>query len=244
MKRPVVAEDLLKLQFLSDPQISPDGTQIAYVKTHIDESGKEYKTDLYLVQVTNKESRRVVVGAESPIWSPNGQHLAFISQRSGSRQLWLLRDGFGEAEQLTTMRWGVSNPKWSPDGKKILFVSAVGNEDSPETLRKEMSKEERERLKKEQLDTPYVVDSLRYKMNGVGLLPKRTGQLFVLDLATKEVKQLTCGEYPINSPVWSPCSQYIAFVSNRLPDADFRPGITDLYVIPAAGGEMVKIDGQ
>lgn len=244
MKRPVVAEDLLKLQFLSDPQISPCGNRIAYAKTHIDGASKEYKTDLYLVEVDSKEDRRIVVGAESPVWSPDGRHLVFISQRSGSRQLWLLRDGFGEAEQLTTMRWGVSNPSWSPDGKKLLFISAVGKEDTPESLRKEMSKEEREKLKKEQMDTPYVVDSLRYKMNGVGLLPKRTGQLFVLDLATKEVKQLTCGDYPINSPAWSPCSQYIAFVSNRLPDADFHPNISDLYVIPANGGEMVKLTGS
>lgn len=241
MKRPVVASDLLKLQFLSDPKISPDGKQIAYAKTHIEDSTKAYKTDLYLAQVASKESERLAVGADSPVWAPDGRQLIFVSDRSGSRQLWLLKQGFGEAEQLTTMRWGVSNPKWSPNGRQILFTSAVGKEDTPELLRKELGKDEREKLKKEQLDSPYVVDSLRYKMNGVGLLPKRTGQLFVLDLATKEVKQLTSGDYAINSPAWSPCSDYVAFVSNRLEDADFQPSISDLYVQPAAGGEMVKL---
>lgn len=241
MKRPVVASDLLKLQFLSDPQISPDGKQIAYAKTHIEESSKAYKTDLYLLEVASKVSEPLVAGAESPVWSPDGKQLVFVSQRSGSRQLWLLKQGFGEAVQLTTMRWGVSNPKWSPDGKQILFSSAVGEEDTPELLRKEIGKEEREQLKKEQLDTPYVTDSLRYKMNGIGLLPKRTGQLFVLDLASKEVKQLTSGEYAINMPAWSPCSQYVAFVSNRLSDADLQPSISDLYVLPVAEGDMVKL---
>lgn len=241
MKRPVVSRDLLQLQFLSDPQISPDGQKVAYAKTYIDEDNQAYKTDLYLTFVDSKETQRLTMGGSNPVWSPDGRKLAFISNRSGSRQIWLLSDGFGEAEQLTTMRWGVSNPKWSPDGKKLLFISAVGEEDTPESLRKEMEKGEREKLLKEQQNKPYVVDSLRFKMNGVGLLPKRTGQLFVLDLATKEVKQLTSGDYPINSPIWSPCSQHIAFVSNRLEDRDMQPSISDLYVIPANGGEMVKL---
>ncbi len=241
MKRPVSSSDLLQLQFLSDPQISPDGKHVVYAKTHIEESHKAYKTDLYLVQVASKQAELLTVGADSPVWSPDGRQLVFVSDRSGSKQLWLLKKGLGEAVQLTTMRWGVSNPKWSPDGKQILFTSAVGKEDTPELLRQELGKGEREKLKQEQLDTPYIVDSLRYKMNGVGLLPKRTGQLFVLDLATKEVKQLTSGDYAINSPAWSPCSHYIAFASNRLPDADSQPNISDLYVLPAAGGEMVKL---
>ncbi len=241
MKKPIVSRDLLKLQFLSDPQISPDGKQVVYAKTHIDESHRAYKTDLYLAQVDAKQSERLVVGAGNPVWSPDGRQLVFVSDRSGSRQLWLLNDGFGEAEKLTSMRWGVSNPQWSPDGKRILFISAVGKEDTPELLRKELGKDEREQLKQEQLDQAYVVDTLRYKMNGLGLLPKRTGQIFVLDLASKEVKQLTSGEYTLNAPNWSPCGEYIAFVSNRQEDPELHPNFSDLYVIPSAGGEMVKL---
>lgn len=241
MKRPVASSDLLKLQFLSDPQISPCGQRVAYTKTYIEESSKEYKTDLYLTHVNSKETKRLVVGAENPVWSPDGRQLVFVSKRSGSNQLWLLGDGFGEATQISFMRWGANNPLWSPDGKKILFTSAVGEEDTPELLVKELGKPEQEELKKQQLDKPYVVDSIRYKMNGVGLLPKRTGQLWVLDLATRAASQLTSGDHAINMPAWSPCSEKVVFISNRLEDADLQPSISDLYVLPITGGDMVKL---
>ena len=241
MKRPIVSEDLLQLRFASDPQISPDGRRVAYALTHIDAETKAYKTDLYVIDTETRQSRRLTVGANNPVWSPDGKYLAFVSDRSGSRQIWLLPDGLGEAEQLTTMRWGAGNPQWSPDGKKILFTSAVGEEDTPELLTQEMTKAEREKLQKDKLDQPYVVDTLRYKMNGVGLLPKRTGQLFVLDVATKSVQQLTSGDYSIHSAAWSPCGQYVAFTSNRLPDPDLHPSISDLYVLSIADQQMTKL---
>ncbi|MGI6357864.1 MAG: S9 family peptidase [Bacillota bacterium] len=241
MKRPVVAEDLLKLKFLADPQISPCGSKVAYAVTHIDEKEKNYKTDLYLTNVADKQTYRLTKNGNSPVWSPDGKQLAFISDRSGSKQLWLLKQGMGEAEQLTTMRYGVSNPIWSPDGKQIMFTSAVGADDTPEALTKEMDKAEKEKQAKKRTDEAYLVESLRYKFNGAGLLPKRTAQLWVLDVASKQVKQLTSGDYMIASPAWAPCSKYIAFTSNRLPEPDLQPSISDLYLVPAAGGDLIKL---
>jgi len=241
MKRPVVAQDLLKLQFLADPQISPDGKKIAYAVAHIDEKENNYKTDLYLVNSQDKQAYRLTKNGNSPVWSPDGKKLAFISDRSGSRQIWVLTEGIGEAEQLTTMRYGASNAIWSPDGKKLLFISAVGADDKPEMLTKEMDKADKEKQAKERTDKGYWVDSLRYKFNGMGLLPKRTGQIWVLDLETKEVKQLTFGDYQVSSPAWAPCGQYIAFTSNRLPEPDMEPMISDLYLVPVAGGDLIKL---
>lgn len=241
MKRPIVAEDLLKLRFVSDPQISPDGKRIAYTMTHIDEKSKDYKTELWLVEGEKAPYRLAGAGNSNPLWSPDGRNLVFVSNRSGSRQLWLLRNGFGEAEQLTTMRYGAGNPQWSPDGKKLLFVSAVGKEDTPEELTKELGKEGMEKLRLAQANKPYVVDGLRYKMDGAGLLPKRNGQLWVLDLQTKSVKQITSFEHPAGSPAWSPCGNFIAFAANLLENAEDHPTVSDIYVMPAEGGEPTKL---
>jgi dipeptidyl aminopeptidase/acylaminoacyl peptidase len=241
LKRPVVAEDLLQLKFVSDPQMSPDGKKVAYVQTYIDEKTRTYRGELYLVGTDDKRRQRLTSGGSSPTWSPDGKTLAFVTDRSGSRQIWLLREGFGEAEQLTTMRWGAGNPQWSPDGRKIMFMSAVAPEDKPEELTKELSKADREKMSKERADKPYVVDRLHYKMNGVGLLPKRNNQIWVIDVETKEAKQLTSGDYRVGAPVWSPCGEYIAFTSNRLENPENHPNISDLYIMPAAGGELVKL---
>lgn len=244
MKRPIVSEDLLKLRFVADPQISPDGEKVVYANTHIDAKTKEYKTEIWMAGIDNKQSCRLTTNGSNPAWSPDSQSLAFVSDRSGSKQIWIMNDGLGEAEQLTKMRWGAGSPQWSPDGRKIMFISAVGADDKSEELTKELSKEEREKLAKAQQDKPYVVDRLRYKMNGIGLLPKRTGQIFVIDLETRDVKQLTTGDHPLQSPVWSPCSQYIAFTSNRLDDADLNVLASDLYVVPVTGGELRKLSGS
>lgn len=243
MKRPVATEDLLKLQFVADPQLSPDGKKIAYALSRIEEKDNNYKTDLYLVGCEEKHSHLLTKNGNSPVWSPDGKKLAFLSDRSGSRQVWVLNEGMGEAEQLTTMRWGAGNVQWSPDGKKMLFMSSVGSDDKPETLTKEMDKAEKEKVAKERTDKAFLVDNLHYKSNGQGLLPvpKRKGQIWVIDTETKEAKQLTCGDYNVSNPVWSPCGKQIAFTSNRLPEADLNPSISDLYLVSVCCGESTKL---
>jgi len=240
-KRPVAAEDLLRLRFAADPRISPDGRWIAYSLTQIEPENRTYKTELWLTAAAGGQNYRVTKEGARPAWSPDGRRLAFVSDRSGTKQIWVLADGFGEAEQLTTMRYGASEPAWSPDGREVLFLSPTAPEDNADTLRREMSKEEKEKESKERQDRPYAAERLHYKQDDAGLVPPRTAQLWVIDVVTKDIRQLTDGDGDIKAPAWSPDGRYVAFVSNRLADPDRYPTVADLYVVPAAGGEPVRL---
>src|ERR1019366_1304033 len=145
MTRQITIEDLYSMKFLSRPRISPDGQQVAFVVTRIDDNKHEYRSALWLSSVDGTATRRF--SAESghtsdPAWSPDGRWLAFVSDREGDvpdkqskeakklgkgkPQLWLIPTDGGEARQLTFMEHGASSPVWSPDSKQLLFSAAVG----------------------------------------------------------------------------------------------------------------------
>jgi Tol biopolymer transport system component len=131
-KKPITAEDLYDLQFVEDPQISPDGQTIAFVKLSVDRLGNQYRRSLWLVRPGDRGRgagpRQFTFGAKSdhtPRWSPDGATLAFVSARDGKPQIYLIGLDGGEARPLTSVPNGATNPAWSPDGKRIAFVSPV-----------------------------------------------------------------------------------------------------------------------
>src|SRR5574338_62396 len=124
-KRPITAEDLLRIVFVGDPQISPDGSQILFIRKTINDKNK-YVTNLCTVdmeghvrQWTGGES-----GAGHGRWSPDGSQIAFISSREEKKgQNFLIPTDGGEAVRLTILPEGsVGGFRWSPDGTKIAFT--------------------------------------------------------------------------------------------------------------------------
>ena len=129
-RRPIAVEDLFRCQRVSDPQISPDGKQVAYVLTTVDLEGDRTASSIWLAPTDGKGQPRPLTNAAGkkdrhPRWSPDGQRLLFESNRSGETQLWVIDVAGGEARQLTTVSTGAANALWSPNGTQIAFVSAV-----------------------------------------------------------------------------------------------------------------------
>ena len=245
-KRRLIPEDLYKLAFIADPQISPDGTRIAYTRTVIDEKTKEYRSHIWVVNADGTCNRQFTAGPKSdttPRWSPDGTNLAFVSDRNGEKQIFVIPAGGGEAHQVTKMRYGASSPVWSPDGKSIAFVAPVDPSDRPEDYEKPLDSKEKEELEKKKRDEPTVVTRLKAKADSaMGLLSPRRNHVFVIDAeGTGPARQLTTGEYDYDSPSWSPDEKYIAVSSNRSPDADWETWISDIFVVPAGGGELRQL---
>jgi len=151
--------------------------------------------------------------------SPDGRMIAFLSNRDEESQIWLISPFAGEAHQLTDSKTGVSTFAWSPCGKKIAYLAP-----QPPT-------EEEEKRKKEKEDV--IVVGKEFKMNC----------LWLIDVATKEVKQLTKGDFHITSFEWSPKGDQIAFSAQptpKVPDS-FN---SDLYLISLPDGEPQKLVGR
>jgi dipeptidyl aminopeptidase/acylaminoacyl peptidase len=152
-KRPIQIDDLFRFKRVADPQISPDGKQVAYQVTTVNLGQNKSTTSLWLAATDGKTPPRQLTNSTKadrhPRWSPDGKRILFESTRSGESQLWVIEVGGGEARQLTTLSTGASNGTWSRDGKRIAFVSAVWPEYSDKPF-KESDKLNRKRIEEKE----------------------------------------------------------------------------------------------
>ena len=127
-KRPFTFEEMIKIQRVSDPQLSPDGRWVAFTVTMADLEMNTLKSDLWLVPASGGEPRQLTRGSknnERPRWSPDSKRIAFVSNRSGIPQIWILSLDSGETSPVNTGGMEASGVLWSPDGKNLAFVSNV-----------------------------------------------------------------------------------------------------------------------
>jgi len=149
-KRGITPEDYYSFQFISDPQISPDGKLVAYVVTTVDQKQNRRHSAIWMTAIDGSRTPWQFTtnpqNSNAPRWSPNGQSLAFLSARPAevaatrvsiespapeSRpQIWVLSMTGGEARRITTFKNGVTSFKWSPDGKRLACLSRVGPSDN------------------------------------------------------------------------------------------------------------------
>ncbi|MCL2548871.1 MAG: S9 family peptidase [Symbiobacteriaceae bacterium] len=240
----MVIEDLFNFEWFVDPVISPQGNRIALTRMVIDEESKEYRSQLYLSAVSeNSEPHRISSGPRdsTPRWSTCGTKIAFVSNRSGESQIWLLELSGGEAVQLTTMRHGATNPTWSPDGTKIAFTAKMHPADSLEQMYTPLSKEEKDAQAKYKREHAVIVDDMQYRSDDFGFFDGLYAQIWVLELASGQITKVTDGSFQHQGFAWSPCSSFLVLVANRELDQDENVGLINLWIASAEGGELRQL---
>jgi dipeptidyl aminopeptidase/acylaminoacyl peptidase len=233
-QRAMTPQDITRIRFGSDPQLSPDGRRVAFVVTMLCEEQDEYLSNIWVVDTTGGEPRRFTTGPKrdtAPRWSPDGTRLAFVSERVPKQQaqLYVMPADGGEPMRLTDLRNGVVNPVWAPDSTRLAFVSRVGGWQEPE--------DEAERQKSK---PARVITSLKYKYNGEGFTYDRRPHIFVVSAEGGSPQQLTDGDFVNADPVWSPDGRTLAFTSARHAERDYDSA-ADVWLIPATGGEPRRL---
>jgi len=225
--RPLTIDDYFEIHDVGDPQVSPDGKWVAYTVTKQDLEKDESKTRIWMVPAAGGKPVPMTAkdkSASRPRWSPDGRYLAFLAApEDGKDQVWtLFREG-GEAVQLTDTAQDVSDFVWSADGKRIVLVL---QDPTPEELAVKKGE------KKKKTQPPWVITRRQFKQDYVGYLDSRRTHLYVLDVETKKMAQITSGDFDDSGPRWSPDGTRIAFTSNRTedPDANYN---TDIWVVAA-----------
>ena len=206
-KRPMTIEDLFKFKRVAAPQISPDGTFVAYQVTTIDFDVNKSSTAIYVAASDGKTLPRQLLDPKgkkdaNPRWSPDGKTILFESTRSGNSQLWSVSSEGGEPKQLTNISAGAANGIWSPDGKHIAFVSAVYPEfsEKPFTESDPLNKEKNEEIDKSPVKAK-VFTKLFYRHWDHYVGDKRE-HLFVIGVDSKDCRDVTPGDrdaYPTSS---------------------------------------------
>ncbi len=225
MKRPMTIEDLLAVKWVSDPQVSPDGTRVVFVQKVVDREGDTYRAHLWMKALdAGGPARPFTAGMHQdslPRWSPDGRSIAFLSDRGAPagetkkpKQIYIIPADGGEARALTSGTSSPSDLAWAPDGKTIAFVG------KPEAPRAESDVK--------------VITRVRYKFDGEGFWDGRYKHIFTVPSDGGSVTQLTSDDFDHVDPAWAPDGRQIAFVSNRTPEADFT-NVTDVWVLPLRG---------
>jgi dipeptidyl aminopeptidase/acylaminoacyl peptidase len=229
-------DDLLALRILSSPRLSPDGSQIAFSAQQSDGGKNSTSSAIWVVNAKGGkgETPRQLTNLENtthdimPCWSPDGQSLAFLSDRSGSPQIHLLPLHGGEARQVSRLSQGVSEYSWRPDGAAVLAHSpwkAADDQQQPDTSA-----------------TAVVYTRLDEQWDGIGFRNGRRQQLWLLPL-DGEATRLTAEPVDVVSSCWSPDGTEIAFCANRRPDPDLSASMA-LWVLNVANGQMRRLSPE
>jgi len=239
--RPIGVDDFFGYREAHDPQVSPDGQYVAYTVSSRSLKDDKSETRIYMVPTAGGEAIALTaenVSSESPRWSPDGKFLAFLSERNeGKTQIYLLNRLGGEAQRLTDTVQNVESFEWAPDSKRLVLVL---RDPSPEELEAAANKGKAEgddkeagSGKKSKAQPPWVIDRLLFKADTVGYLERRHTHLYVFDVASKSLSQVSSGDYDDSDPAWSPDGKMLAFTSNRSkpdPDATYN---RDIWVVAA-----------
>jgi dipeptidyl aminopeptidase/acylaminoacyl peptidase len=243
--RPLTIDDLLAVKAVSDPQVSPDGSQVVYVVSEINRETNKTNSDLWTVPVAGGEPKRLTTapGADShPRWSPDGTQIAFVSDRGGSSQVWLLPVAGGEAGQLTKLPIDVAGPIWSPKGDTIAFAAEVYPGSSPE------QSAAKDKEKADAKSKARIYDHLMIRHWNAWDEGKRS-HMFVADAKTGQAKDLT-PDLEVNTPpapfggsndyAFSPDGQELAFTVEPRQDTAWSTN-TDIWTVPISSGAMKNV---
>src|ERR1700724_1547904 len=244
--RGVTAEDYFAFHFPSDAHISPDGKQVAYVVTVIDQQRNRRVSSIWLVDVDGRSAPRRLtaegVNSNAPRWSPDGSELAFLSTRNAGigesggvaateaprPQICIMHMDGGEAQVVSHLKNGVNAFQWSPDAKRFVAVSRLGPSDqvAPSARKSDVRH----------------YKHISYKFNDTGWFDDKRSHLWVIEAAGGKDKQITSGEdWNDTDPQWSPDGSHIAFVSDRTGREYDDSHNKDVWVISADGGALTKI---
>jgi dipeptidyl aminopeptidase/acylaminoacyl peptidase len=222
-------DDLTNLNIPSDPQLSPDGSRIAFVVSTPDIEEDRNDSRIWLADDAGDRVLTNGPGDKAPRWSPDGSSLAFIRKTEDSAgQVAVMPLDGGEVRVITKFDHGVEAVEWSPDGSKLLVVAITATEEWSD-----MDDEEQERR-------PRRITSVPYRFDGRGSTHDRKRHLWIVDPGGElEPRCLTPGDHDEESPAWSPDGSVVAFITDHDPGRGLVSG-NDVFEIDVESGEISR----
>jgi len=235
-QRAFTGRDLFSLETAGDPQISPDGRWIAYVRKGGDIMTDRMRPTIWLVEVATGAQTPLVAGSGnhmSPRWSPDGKRIAYVSADGGAPQLHVMWLADRASARITGLPDSPGSIAWSPDGRSIAYTMRVPGADTH--LGHAPDKPDGAKWA-EPLE---VIDRVTYRADGAGYLEPGFDHVFIVSADGGAPRQVTFGSWDDGGPLsWSRDGRTILFSANRHDDWELNPVNGEVYAVDVASGTV------
>jgi dipeptidyl aminopeptidase/acylaminoacyl peptidase len=235
--------DEFQIQIAADPQISPDGKRIVYVRRFADPMTDRRYSNLWIINADGTDHRPLTTGNRSditPRWSPDGTRIAFLSDADGKQQIYVRWMDSGQTARITNLDQSPDGIVWSPDGRMLSFSALVlGKGPHIADLPAPPSGAK-------WADPPTAYDRLVYRFNGMGYLKPGYSQIFVVSADGGAPRQISNGDFPNggdelsgpNRVSWTPDGKYILVSINRHAESEHVYFDTEVYEFSVGDGSV------
>lgn len=233
------SEDVFRLEYATDPQVSSDGSRIAYVRRSADIMVDRFRGALWMIDVKDGTHQPLLADQTSyasPRWSPGGDRLAFLSSEDGTHQVNVLWVDSGRTALVANLMERPEGLSWSPNGESIAFSMQVPGERKP--LAKAPAKPEGA----EWAEPVKMIDTVRYKRDGSGFVEPAYRHVFVVPADGGTPRQLTKGEFDHGGDLsWGPQSKTLYFSANRHDGWEYESTESDIFAVSIADERLTQI---
>ena len=227
-----VPTDVYKMEAVSRPKISPEGSWILYSQSKIDAAKDRSASKLYMMSSDGKETITLTeqtMGVGNYQWSPDGKYISYLTKgkdEDKGSQVFLMDRRGGEGVQLTNIKGEINDYVWFNSGKKMIVV--VKDFNYADTA-------------KSKIRTPYEMNRYKFKQDNEGYLDNRKTHIYLFDLTTKKLDTLTSGNYNESSVAISADDAMIVYTSNVSENPD-KNSNTDLFLLkPTKGATPLQL---
>ncbi|TQV71142.1 S9 family peptidase [Exilibacterium tricleocarpae] len=240
-KPPFANRDVFELEWISDPQISPDGRRVVFVRNAMDIMQDDRQARLWIANTDGTQLMKLThrdVNESSPRWSPDGTRIAFISKAAGEhgKEIFLHWVASDKTSRLTQLERSPTGLNWSPDGRLLAF-SMLAPDEPPVLVKSPVKPKDAQWA-----EAPRVTTRLKYEADGSGRLETGFNHFFVIPAEGGTARQITRGEYHHKgTPQWSADGKHLLFSANRNADWEYDYRNSEIYRVPLDGGKTVAL---
>lgn len=234
-----VASDAFDLEYADNPQISPDGRWVAYVRVTADVMSDRFRRSIWLVDANGANHRPLVQGAGgygSPVWAPNGRAIAYVANEESGAEVRIFYLDTQRSATITRVPAGAGNLTWSPDGRTLAFQSFVEEgSDDPAAMPPQPEGSD-------WAGPARVINGVVYRADGEGYLPNGYAQIFVVPADGGTPRQLTYQARNHDGRLsWSPNGRTLYFSANAEDGWEYDPVEADIYSLDITSGAVTRL---